>query len=222
MHVIKRLRWLAGIVIFSVLEILPQIAQSAEMGSPTKAVKETIEAVFTILRDPALRGKEKKEERSASLREKIAARFDFQEMAKRSLGPYWKQYVTKQEKFVALFTDLLGAVYLDTIEWGVEAEIFYLRERRETEYAEVDTNLIPSGEKGIEISYRLHVAQGEWKAYDVLVEHMSIIQNYRNQFYHILGRRSFDELLEMMRKKIETLRKLSRNSSPLTGGFLCL
>lgn len=213
MRVIKRLRWLAGIIIFVMSCLAPAFARAT--ASPTEAIKETIEAVFVILRDPALRGKEKKEERKALLKNAVVARFDFQEMAKRSLGPYWKQYAAKQEKFVALFTDLLGAVYLDTIEWGVEAEIFYLRERREAEYAEVDTNLIPSGGNGIEISYRLRVIQGEWKAYDVLVEHMSIIQNYRNQFYHILGRRSFDELLEMMRKKIETLRKLSRNAAGL-------
>ena len=209
MHVIKRSRLLTGIVILTVIGIWLQGARPAFAGGPTEAIKETIDTVFAILHDPAFKGDEKKEERNTLLRETVAARFDFHEMAKRALGPYWKRYETKQEKFAILFTDLLGAVYLDTIEWGVKAEVFYLYERVEGEDAEVDTKIVPSNGEGLEISYKLHMVEGEWKAYDVLVEHISMIQNYRSQFYHILGRHSFDELLERMRKKIEALRKLS-------------
>lgn len=207
MRVIKRLKWLAGLVVFVVSCIAPQFARAT--ASPSDAVKETIDTVFAILRDPALRGAEKREERKALLRETVAARFDFREMAKRALGPYWKRNMAKQEQFVALFTKLLEAIYLDTIEWGVEAEIFYLREYMDDTYAHVDTKIVPFDREGLEISYKLHVVAGEWKAYDVLVEHMSIVQNYRNQFYHLLGGHSFDELLRIMRKKIETLRKSS-------------
>ena len=209
MQHMKRLKWLTGFVVFIVSLIGLQGARPALAGSPTEAIKETIDTVFAILHDPVLKGDEKKEERNMLLRKTVAARFDFQEMAKRALGPYWKRYEIKQEKFAVLFADLLGAVYLDTIEWGVKAEAFYLHESVEGEDAEVDTKIVPSNGEGLEISYKLHMVEGEWKAYDVLVEHISMIQNYRSQFYHILGRHSFDELLERMRKKIEALRKWS-------------
>lgn len=207
MRNIRRLKWLAGFVIFVVSCMEPRFAQATT--SPTEAIKETIETIFGILHDPALQGREKREERGALLREAVAARFDFREMAKRALGPHWKRNAAKQDQFSLLFTELLAAIYLDTIEQGTEIEVFYLREYVDEEHAHVDTKIVPSGGDGLEVSYKLHVTRGEWKVYDVFVEHMSIIQNYRSQFYHILGRRSFDELLKMMQKKIETLRKSS-------------
>lgn len=204
MRNIRRLRWFAGIMIFVMSWAVSALVHATT--SPTEAIKETIETVFAILHDPALQGRKKKEERNALLREAVAARFDFREMAKRALGPHWKRNAAKQDQFVLLFTELLAVVYLDTIEQGIAAEIFYLREDVDDEYARVDTKVIPSDGSGMEVSYKLHIVNGEWKAYDILVEHMSITQNYRSQFYHILGRRSFDELLEIMRKKIEKLR----------------
>lgn len=209
MRIIRRLRWLAGLIVFIISCVEPRIARPALAGSPAEAIKETIDEVFSILHDPALRGEEKTGKRKALLREAVAARFDFREMAKRALGPYWKHHAAKQDQFVFLFTELLAVVYLDTIEQGVEVEVLYLREYADGEYAHVDTKVVPSGGEGLEVSYKLHVVEGEWKAYDILVEHMSIVQNYRNQFYHILARRSFNELLDMMRKKIEKLRRSS-------------
>lgn len=203
MRKIKRLKWLAGIIIFVMSYSAPKFVRAT---SPTEAIQETIETVFAILHDPALQGREEMEERNALLREAVAARFDFWEMARRTLGPHWERNAGKQDQFVVLFTELLAVVYLNTIEQGFKAEVIYFREYVDNEYAHVDTKVVLSDMKGFEVSYKLHKVEGEWKAYDVLVEDMSLIQNYRSQFYHILGRHSFDELLERMRKKIEKLR----------------
>lgn len=89
---------------------------------------------------------------------------------------------------------------------GPEAEIFYLHEYVDNKYAHVDTKIVLFDGKNFEVGYKFHMVEGEWKAYDVLVEDISLIQNYRSQFYHILERRSFDELLEIMREKIDKLR----------------
>lgn len=204
-------KWLKGFLIFAMIAFLADGAVACTIQSPTEAVKETVDEVFSILQNSVFQEKERKAERGALLRKAIAARFDFREIAKRALGYHWgKQDGFRQDTFVALFTELIAAIYLDTIEQSIAVEVVYLREEVDDDYARVDTGVIPSGEDGIEVSYRLRMVDGVWKVYDVLVAHMSIVQNYRSQFYHILGRRTFDGLLEMMRKKIENLHRLPR------------
>lgn len=203
----KRSRWLTGFFVFMVTVFFAPLTRNALAESPTEAIKETIEVVFAILRDPALQGEEKRKERNALLRETVAARFDFQEMAKRSLGPHWKRYPAEQERFVAFFSEFLGALYINTIEQGIKAEVFYLREDVDDKYARVDTKVVLPNREGVKVGYQLHIVRGEWRTYDVLLEDMSIVQNYRHQFNRFLHRHSLDELLETMQKKIEMLRQ---------------
>ncbi|MEK7480539.1 MAG: ABC transporter substrate-binding protein [Patescibacteria group bacterium] len=220
----KRLRQLIGVVIFLVVYgAVPRSLQATI--SPTEEVKETIEKVFALLQDPALKGGAKKAERGALLRAAVKERFDFREIAKRALGIHWKQSMEKQDAFVALFSELLFTVYLDTLEGDIKATITYLREHISEGSAEVVTRIMVSDKgnlnKGFDITYRLHEREGSWKAYDILVEGMSLIQNYRSQFYHMLQRRSFDEVLEIMRKKIKKLQN-ARAATPLDGEFFWL
>lgn len=208
----KRLQWLTGCIVFAIICMTPCVP-AALAGSPTEAIKETVDKVFSILRDDGMPGQGKREEREALLRETIAARFDFREMAKRALGPHWKRNAMRQDQFASLFAELLAVVYLDTIEQGIKADVVYLGEDVDGAYASVDTRVVPAEGGSMRVRYQLFMAGGEWKAYDVLVEHMSIVQNYRSQFYHILLRHTFNELIEIMQKKIRNLKKSSRNAA---------
>ena len=136
------------------------------------------------------------------MRSLIHSRFDFSEMARRSLGSHWKSLSRdEQREFVEVFTGLLEGTYTATIESYSSEKILYKRETREENYAQVDTRLITKRGEEVSINYRLHLFDGEWKVYDVVIENISLINNYRSQFSRVLADSPFDELLRRMRDK---------------------
>jgi phospholipid transport system substrate-binding protein len=163
-------------------------------------VRRTIDEILAILKDPTL--KAKPAERRRKLENAIERRFDFVEMARRSLGPEWRRASPEQQKeFVALFRELLEEAYLASIEGYNSERVEYLKERRDGEYAEVHTKIIDSIGREFSVDYRLHNVNGDWKVYDVVIEDVSLVNNYRAQFSRVLARSSFDELLRRMRQK---------------------
>jgi phospholipid transport system substrate-binding protein len=176
--------------------------------TPGDAIRQTVDRILTILKDPQLKGENRKEERRRKLREIIYPRFDFTEMARRSLGSNWRrQQPEQQQEFVKLFTALLEDAYLDTIESYNGEKIQYVKERQDGNYAEVDTKIIDLAGREFSVDYRLHKVDGEWKVYDVVTENVSLVNNYRSQFNRVLTRSSFDELLARMREKAFTAPK---------------
>ncbi len=173
-------------------------------GTPTEQVKNTIDRVLAILQDPTTKGEAKKAERRERLRQVLSPRFDFAEMAKRSLGHHWKRINGKQDEFVAVFTDFVENSYIAKLESFKDEKMVYVRERLDKDFAEVDTKIIPSNGEEFAVNYKLHLARGEWKVYDVVVENVSLVNNYRSQFNRILARASFDELLKLLREKGST------------------
>jgi ABC-type transporter MlaC component len=118
-------------------------ANFALAGAPGDRVRETVDNLLTILKDPRLKGDSKKIERRKKLREVINQRFDFTEMAKRSLGPEWRRRsAAQQNEFVKLFTDLLEQAYLEQIESYNGEKVQYLKEREENTNAEVSTKVV--------------------------------------------------------------------------------
>ena len=143
---------------------------------------------------------EESRERREAIKEIIRERFDFGEMARRSLGPEWQRRTPEERKeFVNLFIDLLERAYISAIE-DVES-VRDLREKVDGNYAEVRTRVVDK--KGVEFSvdYRLHNVNGRWRVYDVLVENVSLVNNYRDQFNRILTRYSYEELIRRMKSK---------------------
>ena len=131
--------------------------------------------------------------------------FNFDEMAKRALGRPWKdQTPDKRQEFVKLFKQLLFNTYINRLEnYKCSKErVFYDSEKLEGDYALVKTHIVYQGHNNVEIAYRLHRDVGEWKVYDVVVEGISIVENYRSQFASILTNESFDSLLNRVRQKI--------------------
>jgi len=166
--------------------------------SPAQQIKETIQLVVTAVN--ASPGASEAQRREI-LREALMPRFDFLEMAKRSLGKHWNRHPGRQEEFVTVFAEFLGNSYIGRISSFKDEKILFLRESAEKETAEVDTQVVPSRGEPLSMNYRLHRVQGEWKIYDVVVENISIVGNYRSQFNRILSNGTFDDLLKRLREK---------------------
>jgi phospholipid transport system substrate-binding protein len=176
-------------------------ALPASAGAPTDQVRGTVENIAALLKNPALKTDAKKNDRRDQLRQAIFSRFDFSEMGKRSLGAQWRKLsAQEQEEFVRLFTDLLERAYVDQIEAYNDEKFVYLKETVDQDFAEVQSRIItPKGE--YTLNYRVHLVGSEWKVYDVVVENISLVNNYRSQFSRIIANQSYEELLRRMRDK---------------------
>jgi phospholipid transport system substrate-binding protein len=164
-------------------------------------VKATIDQVMEVLRDPKLRGDGKKAERREKLRQVVLPRFDFAEMAKRALGNNWNRYPDKQQEFVTAFKQLLEETYADQIEAAGSDKVVYLNERTEKDYAEVATKVISTKGEETPMTYKLHPVDSDWKVFDIVVENISIVNNYRSQFNRVLSNSSLDELIKRIKEK---------------------
>ena len=176
---------------------------AASAGAPTDQIRATVDRVLVILKDPALNTTGAKAVRRAELSKAILPRFDFEEMARRSLGSEWRRRTpAEQEEFIRLFTELLKNSYVESIESYRGEKVIYRSESQDGAYADVGTKVINDRGEEFTIDYRLNLKGSEWKAYDVIIENISIVNNYRSQFSRILGRSSFAALLQTIRDKI--------------------
>jgi len=170
-------------------------------SAPGEQVKATVDQVMEVLRDPKLQGTSKKTERREKLRQILLPRFDFAEMGKRALGNNWNRYPEKQQEFITAFKQLLEESYADQIEAANGDKIVYLNERTDKDYSEVDTKVISSKGEETPMTYKLHSVDSDWKVYDIVVENISIVNNYRAQFNRILSDASLDEVIKRMKEK---------------------
>jgi phospholipid transport system substrate-binding protein len=178
-------------------------AAGALAGEPTEQLRKTIDGLLATLKSPDFKDDSKAKERRQKLREIVYPRFDFTEMAKRALGPHWQRRSPEEQKeFVTLFTGILEDAYLDTIESYKGEKIQYLNERQDSNFAQVDTRILDSKGQEYSVNYRLHQSGSEgWKVYDVVVENISLVNNYRSQFNRVLGKSSYEELIAAMKEK---------------------
>ncbi len=171
-------------------------------GQATDQLKQAVDRILVILNDPTLKGTDKTKERRQQVKEIIFSRFDFSEMAKRSLGAHWqKRSLEEQKEFVQLFTSLLEDAYLDTIESYKGEKVRFVNERQQEDFAEVNTKVINNKGEEFALDYRLRNTNGDWKVFDVLIENISVVNNYRAQFNRVLVKSSYAGLVEIMRDK---------------------
>lgn len=185
---------------------LASAASPGYAGAPTDTMKTTIDEVLRIVRESDLKQPNKAEERRRMLERAVGARFDYQEMSRRALGAPWNT-LSDQEKqeFVDLFRTLLTNSYSDKIETYSGEGVQYLNERTEKEYAEVRTKVL-SGKTEIPLDYRLINKGDDWRVYDVVVDGISLVNNYRGQFAKIIKSSSYADLVEQLRKKSDKLK----------------
>ena len=182
-------------------------------GPATEAIRGTISQVFRVLGDPSLKGPEKAAERRRQLEKLAADRICYAEMAKRSLGAQWRGLSdAEREEFVALFQRLLSKTQIHLIEGYSGEQVQYLGERVTDDFAEVRTRIV-SAKVDIPVDFRLSRVAGEWRVYDVVVDGISLVNNYRGQFAKILRTSSYADLVEQLRKKVEVNDRPNRISA---------
>src|SRR5262245_37464807 len=184
------------------LALIICITTAAFAGLPAEQVRQTADRVQALLQDARLKGADKQKERRTQLREILATRFDFAEMAKRSLGAHWQRAnADEQQRFVRLFTDLLERSYADQIESYDGEKILYGKENVDGKQAEVETKIVSKKGEQVAVNYKLQNAGDDWKVYDVVIENISLVNNFRSQFNRILAKATFADLLQKLESK---------------------
>jgi len=173
-------------------------------GPPLDAVQLSVNKGFDVLRDPKLKAESAREVKKEKLRLIYNNLFDDVEMGKRTLSRNWNNMNTAQrQEFVKLFRQVLEKAYVDRILDYTNEEVVFDKETMLSEtQAEVQTRVITSS-KEIPISYRAILKDGSWKVYDVVIENVSLVLNYRTQFNEILAKNTPEQLLEILRKKVK-------------------
>jgi len=186
------------------------VAPGATTG-PTEQLKASTDRVLRILDDPAFKPEAKLVERRKAVRRIADEIFDFEEMAQRALGQHWRPLTAEQRKeFVPLFADLLDRAYMSTLERYSGEPIQYTAEQVEGDLAVVSTRILTKQGNDIPVAYRMLRHGDRWLIYDVSVEGVSLIANYRTQFNNVIRTSSYDELLKRMRTRIDEFRAPQR------------
>ncbi len=173
-------------------------------GVPLDTIQTNVNKVLDVLRDPKLKGEAAKGIKKEKLEVIYEQMFDEVELSMRTLGGNWtKLNPAQQKEFVQLYRQILEKAYIDKILSYTDEKIAFSKENMlSNNQAEVQTKVITSS-KEIPIFYRVILKDGTWKVYDVVVENVSLVQNYRSQFNSLLGKNTPDQLLEILRKKVK-------------------
>jgi phospholipid transport system substrate-binding protein len=174
----------------------------AVAGVPSDQLKAQIDRVIKTLEDPELKKEGRAKDRRAAVRKIANDIFDFSETARRSLGRHWQgRTPAERDEFVQLFSDLLERSYIGKIETYGGEKIAYNGDSVEGDQAKVQTKLVTKGGGEIPIEYRMHKVGDRWLVYDVVIEGVSLVANYRTQFNKIIQTSSFEELMNKMKNK---------------------
>jgi phospholipid transport system substrate-binding protein len=170
--------------------------------TPTEDVRSSVEAVIALLRDDQL----DRDSRRDRMREVIDKRFDFRAMSQRTLATNWKKASdAEKQKFTELFAELIQNSYVSKIESYTNETVEYPAEKKNGRKAVVNTLIITSSAE-IPVNYKVYQKDGTWLVYDVIIEGVSLISNYRSSYQEIVKKDGFDGLLAKMEEKIRELR----------------
>ena len=176
-------------------------------GSPTDALKGPLDQSVVILKDPKYQGDDPalKIEQRDKIWDIVEGTFDFAEVSRRALARNWKSFSPQQQKdFAAVFSKMLGNIYVDRIQTGFsDQEVEFADEiLHETKPLAIVKTFIVSDRNKIPVDYSLKNKDGKWLVYDVKVEGISLIKNYRTQFNDILRKESPDQLIDRLKVKV--------------------
>src|SRR5262245_47934949 len=185
----------------ALLSFLLSIPFPVLAGEPMAQLSASINEFVTIMSNTSVA-----ELRATGLPEKarqlVFSRFDFAEMTKRSLGPHWKSLdQAEQREFVDAFTHRLLVAYGKTVRATGNEKIQFVREVRDGQQASVETQVVSGNGDQTPIDYRLHDVDGQWMVYDVVIERVSMVKNYRSQFERVIAKSSVQDLLRIMKNQ---------------------
>ena len=173
-------------------------------GEPTDRIKAVSEKLIAVVTDSALKAPEMNEKREKMIMETVDSVFSWEEFSKRALAKYWSKRTDQEKKeFVSLFGQLVERSYMDKTSQYSGENVLFLDEKIEGEYGSVNTKLITSTGTQTPVEYRMINKNGTWWVYDVYIEGVSLVNNYRSQFNSILVNSSYEELVKRLQEKLE-------------------
>jgi len=195
--------FLALLIVVLINPVLGKYVFGSE-ESPMERIKSATKEITTILNDFCKDPERKRAEAVKKIMIIADQHFDWEEMAKRTLARFWKQRTPEEKKeFTTLFRDLLKNTYIDKIASYSGEEVVFKGERTRDNYSVVETQVI-SPKRGVKIpvNYRLMKKGNEWFVYDVVIEGVSLVNNYRAQFNHIIQSSSYETLVKKIKDKL--------------------
>jgi len=195
-----------------ILALFLVLPYSALASTPTEQVREKADKVLKILNDPAL--KNNKEKRRDMVTNIVEEMIDWQEVGKRALAIHWRKRTPEERKeFTTLFRDLLKRTYSDKLDLYAGESIIYDSEKIEGTRAVVKTRMI-NKKKGEEatVEYRLIKKGDQWLGYDLVIEGISAVNNYRVQFNEVITNSSYENLIKKMKNREFRIREGSKDS----------
>jgi phospholipid transport system substrate-binding protein len=199
---LRRLRPVA--VLFAILFLTVLATSVVEAGPPTDQLKNRVDRILQVLADPEMMKESRTAERRAALRRIAGEVFDFTEISRRSLARHWQARTPAERvEFVKLFADLLERAYVGKLELYSGEKIEYAGEVPDGDVTTVKTRIITKQGTAIPVDYRMFQDNGQWKAYDALIEGVSLVGNYRTQFNTVIQRSSYEGLVKALRAKAE-------------------
>lgn len=178
---------------------------SAAYANPTEQVKKTVDDVVRIVADKEMKKNEVK--RRQALRKAISSMFDYGEMAKRSLGKHWNVRTAAEKKqFTELFATLLENSYAGKIESYNNEKIVYIKDIVDADHAEIKSKVVTANRDEFTLDYRLSNQSGKWMVYDVVIEGVSLVSNYRSQFNKNITANGYDKLVKKLQSKSEEIK----------------
>lgn len=176
------------------------VAEQKQLSDAAKQIQETVRKIKEVLETG--RGKKTTEEIDRQLEGVVFPAFDFEDMSRRSIGANWSSGTAEQQReFVKLFSELLSRTYLDKIKKVENRIVDIVKDVPGDGKALVKTIVRGQNEEDVQLDYRLSKATGEWRIYDVIIENIGLVTNYRSEFASIINERQFSGLLEQLREK---------------------
>ena len=189
----------------TVIAISILVLAANAFATPTDDVKRTVDQVVRIVADKEM--KKHEQQRRQALKKSISLIFNYGEMAKRSLGKHWNpRSEAERKQFVDLFATLLENSYASKIESYNNEKIVYIKELIDGNFAEVKSKVITAKRDEFTLDYRMLNEKGKWMVYDVVIEGVSLVSNYRSQFNRIITANGYGELLKKLQSKTDELK----------------
>jgi phospholipid transport system substrate-binding protein len=191
-----------GILLLATFVALLLSPTGAVAATPTASIQGAIDGVIKILNTDSLKGDAKRKVRRDKIRSAIGPSFSFEAMGKRSLGKHWKKLTdAEKSEFVKVFGTMIENSYINKLEKYTDEKVLYEKETIRKSSAEVRTKVVTSSGTKIPINYRMSNKTGDWLVYDVVVEGVSLVRNYRSQFAQVLKKEPIGTLITTLREK---------------------
>ncbi|MEJ2157394.1 MAG: ABC transporter substrate-binding protein [Desulfobacteraceae bacterium] len=173
-------------------------------ATPLNTVETSVNQLLSVLGNPALEGEAGRQKKRESIRAISDTLFDFYALSRRTLGPNWKKFNPDQQKeFIALYRKLLESIYMDRLLQYQDEKVKFIKEITLSDTRAEVQSAIVAASGDIPIHYKMYRKDGAWKTYDLIVENVSLVGNYRTQFNSLLSKNSPEKVLEVIREKVK-------------------